>query len=394
VRIAPEALLRSGLLEHDVITAALAALAQHDDAAGGPSHDMPTELRSESDEPAEGTGAVQADQGSAESSRDDAAAGDGDGGDEDDEPEPESPYREAEELVGRFAGLPAALAKLGVPVPEQANTFCKGAGHIVKGLSDDEQKGGALGALLFKGMGVLDHIQHELLWSGQREPLQSALDSLRVPMAALLERDNNLTFVPPVDLHSIDPGDPPGNATIEWVPSPLSVGTVLAVVSRAYCKDGTEGGKAKLIVARGTPGEMRGRLLDVWQAVESDGASDPTADLAKLSRWIGEVNDDDEVSQISTARHVLNLVHDRNNSGVHNALEKALIAFLGKIGITVISARVGKRFDDSFKPSKFDRQLEYSDQPEGTIIRIVRIGLLDSGGIPLQKAVLGVSRGT
>lgn len=358
-----EALLRSGLLDHDVITAALAAL-------------------------------KQADQESAESSGEDAPAGDADGGEESEESEPESPHREAEELVARFAGLPAALAKLGVPVPEQANAFCKGVGRVVQGLPDDEQKGEALGALLFKGMGVLDHIQHELLWSGHREPLQSTLDSLRVPMAALLERDNSLTFVPPVGLHSIDPDAPPGDVTIEWVPSSLPAGTALAVVSRAYCKDGTEGGKAKLIVARGTPGEMRGRLLDVWQAVESDGASDPTADLAKLSRWIGELDDEDEVSQMSTARHVLNLVHDRNNSGVHNALEKALIAFLGKSGITVISARVGKRFDDSFKPSKFDRQLEYSDQPEGTIVRIVRIGLLDSGGIPLQKTVLGVSRGT
>jgi hypothetical protein len=393
-----EALLRSGLLDHELIQAALSALDQGGagEAVGGSSgHLPPSELRSDGDDSGDATNADQAEPAGSEGSGETAAdGGDTAGGDASDEPEPESPYREAEALVSQFVAMPAALDKLGVSVPEKALSFCKGAGRIAQGLPADEKKGDALAALLFKGMGVLDLIEHELIWSGFREPLQSALNGLRGPTAALLARDNGLTFTPPVDLHSIDPDDPPSGAAIEWVPGPQAAGTVLAVPSRAYNKDGAEGGKAQLIVARGTPGVVRTLLLSVWQGVEADSGTSPLADLAKLSRWIGELNEDDEASQVSTARHVLNLLHDRNASGEHNALEKQLIAYLGKSGITVLTAKIGKRFDESFKPSKYDRQLVYSDQPEGTIVRIVRIGLLDSGGIPLQKAVLGVSRGS
>lgn len=296
--------------------------------------------------------------------------------------------------MAAVAALPGSLEAMGVHVPAQAADFCKKAGRAAINLPCDEKKGELLASLLFKAMGVLDGVQGEFLWSGQRAKVLSALDGLRNPMAAYLERDHDLVFVPPVQLTAIDKNDPPGNAQIDWIPAQHPPGTVLAVISRVFRRDGVEGGKAHLIAASEAPVGLRARLHEIWQEVESDGAGDPAADLAKLSRYIHDLKDDDEVGTTSTARHVLNLIFERNTSGVHGAHIKWLLALLAKQGITTVTGKIGKRFDEAYSPSKYERQLVYADAPAGTIVRIVRLGLLDAGGIPLQKAVLGVSRGT
>ncbi|MFT7463184.1 MAG: hypothetical protein ACI9EF_001528 [Pseudohongiellaceae bacterium] len=306
---------------------------------------------------------------------------------------PPAAHAEAEALVVSFAEMPAVLAKLRVAVPAQAADFCKKAGRAASGLPEDEKKGELLASLLFKALTIIDGVQQTLIWSAQWTGVRSALDALRIPMAEFLGRAHKLVFVPGVELQRIDPNEPSAGSSIDWLPADQPDGTVLAVVSRGFERDGVAGGQTHLIVARGEPGELRSRLLEIWQNVETDGVSESSTDLAKLSRWIGELQDGDQVALTSTARHVLNLVHDRNGTGAQVADEKWLLAYLATQGISLLTAKIGRRFDDSYSPSKYERHLVYADEPAGTIVRIVTLGLADSEGIPLQKAVLGVSRG-
>lgn len=389
-------LMGSGFWEHELVRGALAALAGEGQPGGG------AVVTGEAD-PSPPAGAEVSEPVSAEGSQDPAvepaapAAEPAASAGEDqpaEEEAPPSPHAEAEGLMAGVAALPGSLEAMGVHVPGQAADFCKKAGRATLNLPDDEKKGELLASLLFKAMGVLDGVQGEFLWSGQRAKVLSALDGLRGPMAAFLESHHNLSFVPPVGLTQVDKDDALASAVIEWVPAQHPQGTVLAIVSRAFRRDGAEGGRVQLIAASGAPVGLRARLLEIWQGVESDGAGDPAADLAKLSRYIHDLKDDDEVAVTSTARHALNLIYERNTSGAHDGDIKWLLALLAKQGITTVTGKVGRRFDESYSPSKYERQLVYADAPAGTIVRIVRLGLLDSGGIPLQKAVLGVSRGT
>ena len=152
-------------------------------------------------------------------------------------------------------------------------------------------------------------------------------------------------------------------------------------------------GRGKVYAAAGEGSDLRSWLLEAWQAVESDGAGDPWTDLGKLSRWIEELSDGDEHSESNTARHALNLVHARNSSGVHTKPLKWLLAFLKQHGVFEIPVAVGVRFDSSFSPNKFDRRMERSKKPEGTILSVMTPGLVDRQGLALQKAVLAVSSG-
>ncbi|GEM_PF-3430493 len=393
-----EELMDAGLWEQALVRDALAALAGGGQPGGAvvsgaidPSPPAGVEA-AQTDEA--GAGQDPAGEPAAPAAEPTAPAGEEQPAEPAEEEAPPSPHAEAEGLMAAVAALPGALEAMGVHVPAQAADFCKKAGRATLNLPDDEKKGELLASLLFKAMAVLDGVQGEFLWSGHRAKVLSALDGLRGPMAAFLERQHNLSFIPPVGLTQVDKDDAPPSAVIDWVPAQQPPGTVLAVVSRAFRRDGAEGGKAHLIAASEAPVGLRARLLEIWQKVENDGAGDPAADLAKLSRYIHELKDDDEVGATSTARHVLNLIFERNTRGVHGADIKWLLALLAKQGITSLTAKVGRRFDDSFSPSKYERQQVYADAPAGTIVRIVRLGLLDSGGIPLQKAVLGVSRGT
>ena len=52
---------------------------------------------------------------------------------------------------------------------------------------------------------------------------------------------------------------------------------------------------------------------------------------------------------------------------------------------------VGEPFGDKHSPSKFERKKVSSDRKTGTIVSVLRPGFIDKDGVPVQKAILGVS---
>jgi len=316
-----------------------------------------------------------------------AAEGEGDG-----EEEPPNPFAEAEQLITRLGALAKALPDMGLSMPAKAQAFLDNAARVLPRLPQDDTRGDMIAKLLFEGVRVLDVVLQAAVYSAHRAAAAQLIGALRVDMAAVLSAQFDLTFTPSAGLERVD-GEPPAGVSAAPRIAVEPAGTVLCVTSRAFVWAGQEGGKAGVLVAGGEVSEYRKRLIGVWRALEADGGSDAREDLDKLARWIDDHADGDPVAEASLTRHVLNLVHDRNRRGGLNGVEKWLLSHLLTHGIKQLPVRVGKAFDDSYSPSKYERQLEHSDQPAGTITRVVRFGLTDPGGLPLQKAVVGVAKG-
>ncbi len=89
------------------------------------------------------------------------------------------------------------------------------------------------------------------------------------------------------------------------------------------------------------------------------------------------------------------------NAGWAANADKALDGVIQKMqerlqsafGWHMIRVAVGEEFGDKHSPSKFERKKVSSDRKPGTIVSVLRPGFVDRNGIPVQKAVLGVSAG-
>ena len=68
-----------------------------------------------------------------------------------------------------------------------------------------------------------------------------------------------------------------------------------------------------------------------------------------------------------------------------------LIDALRQGGFREIPIPLGKRFDEGFSPSRYERKRVKSDRPADTIVEIVQRGFVNEKGVPVQKAIVGVS---
>ena len=80
------------------------------------------------------------------------------------------------------------------------------------------------------------------------------------------------------------------------------------------------------------------------------------------------------------------------NPEVLKVITDAIVAELRKYGWREVIVPLGTIFDDSFSPSKFERNFIESDKPKGTIVGTIRRGFVDSSGVATQKALLAISK--
>ncbi len=92
-------------------------------------------------------------------------------------------------------------------------------------------------------------------------------------------------------------------------------------------------------------------------------------------------------------RYVINLLQPLNRDGSLDAAIKPVVAELGERGITAIPVRIGVPFDESFGTSKYERKTIRSDEATGQIVAALQMGFVNRQGVPMQKAVVGVSGG-
>jgi hypothetical protein len=97
--------------------------------------------------------------------------------------------------------------------------------------------------------------------------------------------------------------------------------------------------------------------------------------------------------EATVIRYVANLLQPLNKDDSLGEMVKRLVAELAERGIKQIPVRVGTMFDDSYGTTKFERKMISSDKPKGTIAQVIQLGFVNRDGVPVQKAILGVSGG-
>ena len=86
-----------------------------------------------------------------------------------------------------------------------------------------------------------------------------------------------------------------------------------------------------------------------------------------------------------------NLLQPLNKEECLGEMMKRLVAELSERGIKQFPVRIGTMFDDSYSTSKYERKMVPSDKPKGTIVSVLQLGFVNRDGVPVQKAILGVS---
>ena len=172
-------------------------------------------------------------------------------------------------------------------------------------------------------------------------------------------------------------------------------GTIVGVLQHGALLHGKPVGQAKILVSRGEEKDLvrmgRKALLSVLHEAPKHGdALYKAADeVRKLLLRFGDGVDDEGLS----ARYILNIVHEHNHGGSLKRLLKEFLEYMRRLGYVEIIASVGKSFDESYSPSKYERRKVRASEPGGQIVAILRRGFLDRNGVPVQKALVAVSEG-
>jgi hypothetical protein len=92
-------------------------------------------------------------------------------------------------------------------------------------------------------------------------------------------------------------------------------------------------------------------------------------------------------------RYGVNVLHELDDANRLKGPLRGLTSFLEKNGYQELTVPLGDMFDDSFSPSKYERRRMPSDRAAGTILGVIQRGFMDPKGVPIQKAVVAVSKG-
>lgn len=171
-------------------------------------------------------------------------------------------------------------------------------------------------------------------------------------------------------------------------PSPVGAGEVAHVVRRGVRLPGRE--PSNLIVAVSS-GHWNDALDAVDVAVRSllhiNGLA--VKDLRRLLWKLADAEGDRETTML---RMAVNRIWDFTEPETA-VPKKKLLSALDARGVKPMWIPTGSPLDDSFSSSLFQSTPVPSDAPANTVVRVIRPGFLDTNGLPVQKALLGISTG-
>jgi hypothetical protein len=116
--------------------------------------------------------------------------------------------------------------------------------------------------------------------------------------------------------------------------------------------------------------------------------------LPELASAAGDADAGSRADREATAlRYVVNVLVPLNRDGSLDAAVTRLCADLKERGVSQIPVRLGVPFDESFGTGKFERRTIPSEKALGVVAALLQMGFVNRDGVPVQKAIVGVSGG-
>ncbi len=301
------------------------------------------------------------------------------------------------EQLQALEGLQKTLEDNGFAFPTEMLGFINKSRRLAAGMSPAERDSPKGAKILVDVLRFVEGLAEFCL----AHPRKSSLDTFSLRLAEhwvmFLEKHNVEVFPvePPSDLGRLLHDS--GSTEARPLGSEKPQGTPLALLRRGFRVGAKVRQKAVVSVSAGSDGGLSVAIARAHAALVTArpyGVGPTTVEnLVELQRYQREVPAGDEEKRILCARFALNLIVRIDEASQLRSERKSLLNWLGERGYYEIPARVGDTFDDSYKPSKFERRLVSADRPTGEIVRVLQVGLVNRVGVAVQKTVLGVSDG-
>lgn len=301
------------------------------------------------------------------------------------------------EQLQALDGLQRLLDDNGFAFPPEMLSFVAKSRSLAGSLSEAERDSPKGAKILVDVLRFVEGLAEFCLAHPRRDKLAEFAERLAEHWVMFLEKHNVEVF--PIEI----PGDLSrlvhDSAAVEprALGSDKPEGSPLALLRRGFRVGSKVRQKAVVSVSAGSDGGLSAsiaRALAALVTARPYGVG-PTGveNLVELQRYQREVPAGDEEKRILCARFALNLIVRIDEKNQLRSERKSLLNWLGERGYYEIPARIGDSFDESYKPSKFERRLMPADRPSGEIVRILQVGLVNRVGVAVQKTVLGVSDG-
>ncbi len=285
------------------------------------------------------------------------------------------------------------LDKHNFAFPKDMLSFVGKSRRIAAGLTPDERTGP-------KGAKVLVDCQRFVEGLGEFCLTHPRRDALSGFAASLAERWSDFLRRAGVELFPRGGADLQGLLGQEGVEArPLASdqpeGKALALLRRGFRVGGTVRQSALVCAATASDGGLStaiARALSGMVTARPYGVGPASVDaLVDLARFLREIPAADEEKRVLCARFALNRVVLQDSKNQLRSERKSLLNWLAERGYYEIKARAGDTFDESYKPSKYERRIVSSERPAGEIVRVIQVGLLNRVGVAVQKTILGVA---
>lgn len=310
------------------------------------------------------------------------------------EPAPQASAPAPADAKGAVAGLGRisnAVGSLNYLVARADHAFVEQAPAILEKLSEEDVRGAKGVKFLYQLLCMVDSLAATYR-SAKAQALKQACGQAASEIVPFIE-ERGFGIVP-------RPGETAEAAELKKTPvcSPLPEGVVVAVKKRALVKEGGAMEQGELLVSNGAWGAPQELLDSVAEAVMGGGASgNEGLDRARHKAWQELQSyleglagaDADKVHTLY--RYAVNAVNRLPSGGpVKNAMGR-LIDALREGGLREIPVPLGRKFDESFSPSRYERKRVKSDRAADTVVEVIQRGFVNEKGVPVQKAIVGVS---
>ncbi len=321
-------------------------------------------------------------------------------------------------LVGALRSIENVVEEEKLVIDAADYRFVERAPALLEGLDEADRSGLKGARVIADCVRFMDSLEREYALP-RGGSLARTFGSLRCLLAEYLEKTHDLRFVP--DPRVEGSGDPEALARLPQrkalkFPSGAPAGEALGLFKRGIERPAETGAERP---AKTEPPEVLvslGRTSDAFELVnrvsysllKAAGMPSPERqaravafkeirrkylpELAgALSRGVGTKQGEDK--EATVLRYVVNVMQPLSRDGTLAEPVKEIVAALKERGQSAIPARTGVQFDESFGTGKFERRMIPSDEPPGTVVRVMQIGFVNREGVPVQKAILGVSAG-
>jgi hypothetical protein len=287
--------------------------------------------------------------------------------------------------------------------------FVDKAPELIEGLGDAERAGDKAARIFVDCVRFMDSMEREYGLPGGGS-LARTLGSLRSLLGEYLDETHDITFVPDP---RVEGSETPSSlkalagAKLVRFPSRSPAGEVIGLFKRGI---GTPSGgePPEVLVSSGSSSdalELVKKLSSVLTRPVDQSGDERQAKargykqirhkyLPELAAAAGGADAGPSADRETTLlRYVVNLLVPLNRDGSLDAAVTRLCADLKERGISPIPVRLGVTFDESFGTSQFERRTIPSEKALGVVAALLQMGFVNRDGVPVQKAIVGVSGG-